>query len=604
MDPAISPESAVHAEIVGNRIVVTSGFRDKDLIQKIPGSRYDRTARIWRLRISWAACVQLRGIFGDRLVIGEQLEAWAWNELKTRIEPCMALRDAEDVPGWDCPWLYPRQKVGALFMYYAKGALEGDEVGSGKTRQIIAALEMAQAYPAVVIAPKSVKTSWKEEYELLMAEGHIPERVISNVAGTAAQRRKALAADADVYLVHWEIARLHSRLAGYGNIKLTDAEKELKELNDIEKRAVVIDEGHRMQNPRSKQTRAVWALGDEVLPGGLRIDATGTPIERACDDAWPQFRFISPDEFPSKSAYIDRYALTSWNPFGFNTVAGLLPETKEEYFKIIDPRFIRRPLKVIVPWLPEPIRMPPRYVELTGAQKKQYEEFRDELITEVEGGILMAKNPLAVMTRLRQFASATVEMLDEVDPKSGKRIIRLKDPSLVLDELDAILEELGDRQALIFSESRQLMELAHARVTKQREGKRSYSMGLITGAIGEDDRTRARHAFNDGYMQHLGLTMGAGGEGLTLTAASAMIFIERSFSLKKNTQAEGRAVRPGQDERVLIIDIVPHLTNRKGQYVPTIYDHVLQTVVGKKMNAEEILRDGPTLAKFLQKEGQ
>jgi SNF2 family DNA or RNA helicase len=191
-------------------------------------------------------------------------------------------------------------------------------------------------------------------------------------------------------------------------------------------------------------------------------------------------------------------------------------------------------------------------------------------------------------------------MLDETDPKTGKQLIRIKDPSLVLDELEAVLEELGDKQALIFSESRQLMELAHARVTRQADGKRSYGMGLITGAISDDDRDRARHAFNGGHMQHLGLTMGAGGEGLTLTAASAMIFIERSFSLKKNVQAEGRAVRPGQDERVLVIDIVPYLTDRKGRHIPTIYEHVLNTVVTKKENAEEILRDQQTIKKFLE----
>ena len=48
--------------------------------------------------------------------------------------------------------LYPKQKVGSLFLYYAQNALLGDEVGSGKTRQIISALELRNAYPAIIVA--------------------------------------------------------------------------------------------------------------------------------------------------------------------------------------------------------------------------------------------------------------------------------------------------------------------------------------------------------------------------------------------------------------------------------------------------------------------
>lgn len=585
------PEAPVFVETRGDKIHVQSGFRDKDLVKMVPGANWNRVEREWYTRKSWAACVQLRSVFGERLQVGPELTDWA-TQMKQLKDYLNWLRLAEDVPEWEVSHLYPLQKVGALFLYYARHALIGDEVGSGKTRQILTALELHQAYPALVIAPKSVKSSWMEEIEELKKQGVIPEdRTVVDVTGSAAQRRKALAESVDIYIVHWDIMRLHSRLAGYGNLALTDEEKEPKELQSLGLKAVVVDEGHRMQNPRSKQTRAVWAVGDQVPADGLRIVATGTAIERDVGDAWPQFRFIEPDEFPSKTAFIDRYALMSWNPFGFNNITGLLPEHKEEFFQIVDPHFIRRPRKAVVPWVPDPIYMPPREVELTPKQKKAYKEFKKEMLTEVDGGVVMAKNPLAVATRLQQLGMAFIQL--DWDEEKQEEIVTLVEPSAILDELESVLAELGDRQAIIASESRQFMEMCHHRVTQ----KYGYDMALITGAQGEADRTKNRHDFQAGKVQHIGLTS-AGGEGITLTAASALIWIQRPFSLKKNKQIEGRGVRPGQDERLLIIDILPVIYDSKGVAQPTIFHHVRETVVEKEMSAEEVYRDKATIERL------
>jgi non-specific serine/threonine protein kinase len=590
MDPSIVPESPVVAELTPDGIQLQTSFRDKELVKRIPGHKWNKNDRMWYLRRSWAAYCQLWGIFGERLQLGPQMMQWATDFKAQRVDPCMALRNAPDVPDWNAPWLYPRQKVGALFMYYAQNALMGDEVGSGKTRQIITALELKQAYPVVIVAPRSVKASWKEEFETLEAQGAIPHREVRIITGNATQRRKLLEPGADVYIIHWEIVRLHTRLAGYGNLALDDKDKQPKELNAIPYKSVIVDEGHRMQDPKAKQTRGIWWLGDHCPPDGLRICATGTPVERSCDDAWPQFRFIEPDEFPSKTAFIDRYALTSWNPFGFSTVAGLLPETKDEFFAIIDRMFIRRPMKVVVPGIPDPVRRT-RRVELKGAQAKAYQTFRKELIAEVKDGVVIAKNPLTAMTRARQLAAATLQVTETGD-------VKLVEPSAVLDELMDHLAELGtERKAIIMAESRQLIELASARLAKAH-----YTHGLITGAVGEAERTAVRHAFQNNQLQHILLTVGAGGEGLTLTACTDEVWIERPFSLKKNKQGEGRGIRPGQESEVLITDIEPVIINSKGQEVPTVYGHVRETILSKDQNAEEILRDAQTINSWLAEE--
>lgn len=84
------------AELVDGRIVLQSEFREKELLKQIPGGKWDTVAQTWWVNLSWAACMNLRGIFGSSLQVGPVLGAWARNERTTRVDPCLALRTASD----------------------------------------------------------------------------------------------------------------------------------------------------------------------------------------------------------------------------------------------------------------------------------------------------------------------------------------------------------------------------------------------------------------------------------------------------------------------------------------------------------------------------
>lgn len=89
------------------------------------------------------------------------------------------------------------------------------------------------------------------------------------------------------------------------------------------------------------------------------------------------------------------------------------------------------------------------------------------------------------------------------------------------------------------------------------------------------------------------VTLGAGGEGLTLTAASTAIFLQRSFSLTKNLQAEDRVHRIGQKaDAVNIIDVITR---------DTIEDRVHEVRREKADRLEEVCRDEETLRQWLAK---
>lgn len=76
----------------GDQILVDVEYRDRDIIRSVPGAKWVRD-RTWRLPLTWAAAWQLRGVFGDRLTIGDSLQEWANDEWVCRVEPALNARE-------------------------------------------------------------------------------------------------------------------------------------------------------------------------------------------------------------------------------------------------------------------------------------------------------------------------------------------------------------------------------------------------------------------------------------------------------------------------------------------------------------------------------
>jgi len=563
-----------HVELENGSIRIESEFREKELIKTVPGTRWDNNARVWRCPLSWASCVALRGVFGKSLTVGPDLAIWALAERDGRVAPCLVLRASEDAEGNEK--LYPFQRVGVAFLKAAGSALLADEMGTGKTVQAIVTLQEQGAWPALIVCPNSMKRTWFKELEKWAPE----VSTIVLESGLAA-RHKALEAFAELVesgapaalVVNWEALRLHTRLAGYGSIRLTDEEKEKRELNAFLWEAIVADECHRAKDPKAKQTRALWGVSAKAK---RRIALTGTPVANSPLDLWSIMHFCSPEEWASRTRWVDRYALQSWNNFGGMDIVGLKSEHRDELFSYLDPRFLRRPKEAVLPDLP-PKTYAKRYIELGSKQRKAYNQLRKEMIVELESGVLVASHPLQRLTRLVQFASAYGEMVEDG--------LRLTEPSCKVDALEEIAEELGGKQAIVFAESRQLIELAATRLHKL-----SYTCSQITGSVSPADRQANVDNFQAGETQFILATLGAGGEGITLTAADTTIFLQRSFSSVKNSQAEDRNHRIGQDRPVEVIDIIA---------ADTIEEHVHEIMLGKQAKLEEVARDEATIKQWL-----
>jgi SNF2 family DNA or RNA helicase len=581
-----------------SHIVIKAEWRFKDLCKSIPGSKWSAQDQLWRIPLSWSSCLALRSTFLNDLQIGPALNDWAANELTTRIGPAMALREVLEADGDED--LFPHQRAGVQFLSTAKRALLADEPGLGKTAQAIRALKKIQeqgepVFPALIVCPNTLKKNWAREFEKWW-----PEVTTQVVKGSAVQRKKQFEAQADVYVINWEALRGHSRLAPYGSVALTRCsdcgghdesvsanrcEVHTRELNEIDFKAVVADEIHRSKEPKSKQTRALWAATGDA---NIRFALTGTPIAKDVVDLWAILHWLSPKDWPSKTRWIERMVDTMLNAFGGMLVLGVKPHMQTEFDKAVQP-VMRRMLKsVVLPWLPEVINER-RDIEMSPKQKKAYEQMRDTMIAELENGdALTAPSILTQTLRLLQFASSSAVL--ETDEQTGEVRVYLTKPSCKVDALmdDINNNDFGDDSVAVCAVSRQLIDLVSAEMTKK-----NIPHGLITGAQTEDERQKAIDDFQSGKIKWILFTAQAGGVGVTLTAARRLIMLQRPWSLVDHKQALDRVHRIGSEihDSVIITDYVTE---------GTIEERVISVLDKKAQNFEDIVQDQAQLLKLLK----
>lgn len=592
----------------GKHIVINAEWRYKELCKSIPGASWNAKDGLWRLPTSWAGCLALRSTFKTDLEIGPGLAQWAAAERSSRVDPSNSLREVIALDG-GYQDLFPHQRAGVEFLATARRALLADEPGLGKTAQAIRALARLhekgeEVFPALVVCPNTLKMNWEREFERWW-----PGIRVQVIGGTAANRKKQFAPLLDekddepkphVVVINWESLRTHSRLAPYGSVALARCpecgghnekittgrcEVHLRELNQIQFKSVIADEIHRSKDPKSKQTRALWAATGDA---DIRFALTGTPIANNVLDMWTILHWISPEEWPSKTRWIDRMVDTMINAFGGMMVLGVKSHMNEEFYATVNPRMRRMLKQVVLPWLPDVI-VDRRDVEMSAKQKKAYNDMRDLMIAELEGGeVLSAPSVLTQTLRLLQFASAYATI--EINPTTGEPKALLSEPSCKIDALmdDIQNGDFGDDSVAVSAVSRQLIELLSARLTKA-----GIKHGLITGAQNAEERQAAVDDFQSGRTKWILFTAQAGGVGITLTAARRLIRLQRPWSLVDDKQVNDRVHRIGSEihDSIIITDYVT---------TGTVEERVREVLETKADNFEQIVKDKNQLLAMLK----
>jgi SNF2 family DNA or RNA helicase len=581
-------------------------WRFQEILKALPTSHWDKKTSVWRFNLNWQTCLALKAELGDLLIAGPKLKQWMSDEYHNRILPAYTLRDKIEAEGYER--LFPHQRGDVQFLSTAERAILANGLGSGKSQSAFSTLRYLyehkniNPFPVLIACPNSTKLQWKDEIEEVW-----PGLKVAVIDGTVTKRRKALAEQNHVIIINWESIRAHSRLLPYGSIALkkclehggndpkisaATCEVHAKELNEISFNSVIADEAHRMKDPSSKMARALKAATGDAR---YRFALTGTPVASAPDDLFSILHWLMPDAYPSKVKYLDRFCQTHSDAFGTVHVSGIRKEMQPEFFSGLDPFLRRMPKELILPFLP-PILRTRRDVEMGAKQKKAYEQMRDQMLAELDDDVITTSSALTKMLRMLQFASAfgTVDYREVVDKDSGetyeKAFVTLSDPSSTLDAFMEDLPDFGGESIVVFAVSKQLINMLSARLSKA-----GIYHGLITGD--QDAETRQMHmkAFQAGQTQLILCTIAAGGTGITLTKGRYGVFLQRSWSMIENTQAEGRVHRIGsqQHESIHIIDYVT---------AGSCQETVFKAVEEKGKNLEFILRDKELMKKYLKSE--
>lgn len=564
-----------------NKIRVGGGsFAHKDRIASIPGSRFVGGGKdFWTIPRTWTAIRVASRLFPGQLSWSQEAAEWANQLYEGLVAPATALRNEGAKPEWvkaigermpDGFRVLDYQIAGALFLATARRAMLFDQQGTGKMTQTALTLSLyPDTLPALIVCPKSVLYTWKEE----LAKFGVASVVCD---GSAVNRRKVLEefdqyaeGSPKVLITSYGLMAKHSRVAGFGTIKLSDEHKTQKELNFIDWATVVCDEAHRIKDPTAVQTRACWAVREHAR---YVWATTGTPIESDAVDLWALLHFIDPVEFPSKTKYIDLWVMTAPSYFGGIEIIGLRPDTEDEFRSCTEWHWRRVLASEDLP----PAVFDKRFAYMEGANRKAYTDMKKQLMAELDSDgsfdTLFAPNHLTKAGRLKQMASSKC-MIDEHDN------VKMVEPSWKLDAVEDAMIDYAGKPTIYWFDNRDLLHMFEARLDKH-----EIPHTAIHGDVSAEDRATAVRSFQTGDVDHILLTYGAASEGVTLTRAPVAFRVQRPWSSIKDQQAPFRNRRIGSEghDTITYVDFVTQ---------NTVDEDLITQHLDKITRQQEILQD-------------
>jgi SWI/SNF-related matrix-associated actin-dependent regulator of chromatin subfamily A-like protein 1 len=386
--------------------------------------------------------------------------------------------------------LRPFQRGGVAYVLEARRAFLADEQGLGKTVQALAALEADGAYPAVVICPAGLKLNWRREIE-----HWLPHRSVAVVSGTG-----GAVPDAEIVVLNYEIVHAHrARLA-------------LRR-----PRALVLDESHYVKNPRAKRTQAVRRLAEALEPDALRLALTGTPVMNHAEELIAQLRIIGRlSDFGSGARFARRFQ-------------GAGAEERI-HWHLRRRCFVRRLKADVLPQLPAK-----RQVAVPVALENE----REYRLAEADVVAWLREQPLELgELEARVAAALRAERLAQLN--ALKRLAARGKTGPALAWIDDFLA--SDEPLVVFAGNREVQDLVLERFPDALH---------VLGRDPLPQREAAVRAFQepDGPQLMVCATR-VGGQGITLTRASNVAFLDLEWTPAMHDQAEDRCHRIGQQDAV------------------------------------------------------
>ena len=414
------------------------------------------------------------------------------------------------------------------------------EMGTGKSKVLIDNMAMlydrGKIRAALIIAPKGVISTWYNQ-EL---PAHLPNHIESKIVLWKALITKGQQQQLDSLFAEGEDLRiLIMNVEALSTTKGTAfAYKFISAYNTL----MAIDESTTIKNPKAKRTKNILKLAQHSK---YRRILTGSPVTKNPLDLYTQCEFLSPWllNFASYYSFRNRYAeMKTINVSGRQIqVVGFYKNLEELSEKLKD--FSYRVLKEDCLDLPAKTFMK-RSISLSPDQRKVYDEMKKEALAHLNGKVTTTAIVLTQLMRLQQITCGHFKADDgSTQPIKNNRITELMN---VLDEIEGKVVIWAHFQYDIVSIIKAIVE--------------EYGPGTVVDYYGltpQDERQKNIDAFQkDSKVRFMVGTPQTAGYGITLTAASTMIYYSNGYDLEKRLQSQDRIHRIGQTKPVTYIDII------------------------------------------------
>ena len=401
-------------------------------------------------------------------------------------------------------------------IHHGMGAVLADDMGLGKTVQVICTIakcleeEIFKGCPNLIVVPAGLLHNWQQEFQKFAPAIHVS-------VWQANSKKCDTNENSEVILTTYGVLTRH-----------------FEQFSDRNWGLLIADEAQGLKNPNGARSQAFRLLKAKVV-----IAMTGTPVENRLMDIWSIFACVQPKLLGSKESFIERFA----KPIERNKD----PQALSCFKKLIAPFVLRREKtdRRVISDLPncgvQDIR-----VKLTPLQAYLYEKTVSEILTRMQNEKRIGFLIIYLISELKRICNSPSLYLGQSsqEPDSAKALALI---SLVR----TLLEE--NKKILIFTQYRQ-MGLKLQDWLEKAVGERPL---FLNGSVPLSLRNKMIEQFQTEPEKRLLLiTLKAGGVGLNLTAASAVIHYDLWWNPAVEQQATDRAYRIGQTQDVSVYRLI------------------------------------------------
>jgi SWI/SNF-related matrix-associated actin-dependent regulator 1 of chromatin subfamily A len=428
--------------------------------------------------------------------------------------------------------------------------------------------------PKLIVCPLSVTGVWQREIKRWLNEDAIVA-VGSNPHKRSQAIQKAVE-EGSWLITNFEalrVAKITTKTRTGGTKTKTVMKEPLYEKTPW--LVAIFDEAARLKNRKASQTKGAYRIKSMIM-----LLLTGTPVMNAPDELWSLLHLLYPKEYTSYWRFYEQYVDYIEGYFG-KVITGVRNPDALRFE--LNKRLYRR-TKAQVLDLPEKtrIRIP---VELDTKSRKLYTEAEKGLWLEIEKAVTEGD---AAATRFAAEATAGKNIY--TIPNGAARTVRLRQilstPALLggddySNKMDTLIDVVIDnqhKQHVVFSEF-----VDSCNILADRLRSKGINAETYTGQTEGHTRTELEDKFQRGEIQVLIGTIGAMREGITLTAADTVHFLERAWVPGWNEQGEDRCHRIGQRNAVTIYIYEAENTVDDGKIAPTnrLKERIVKTILPK-----------------------